>query len=31
MFGQQYFYSNAGVMAPLRTQGQQNIWGWIEI
>lgn len=30
-FGQQYYYSNAGAFTASRTNGQQNITGWIEV
>ncbi len=29
-FGPQYYFSNAGGLATSRTNGQQNIYGWIE-
>lgn len=29
-FGPQYYYSNEGTLDAARTNGQQNLWGWIE-
>lgn len=29
-FGPQYYYSNAGPLVATRTNGQQNIYGWLE-